>query len=503
MTDTPTATRHATALPHPKALATLAPKKLLIDGRWVAPSSGKTFESINPATGEVLAHIAEANDADVDAAVTAARRAFDGVWSKTKPAERQRLLLKLADLIERDYDEFAMLDTLEMGMPISRSTAGKQRVAGMVRFYAGLATAIHGQNISNSIPGSVLSYTVKEPVGVVGAIVPWNGPLSQAVWKVAPALATGCTVVLKPSEQASLSPLKLAELIEEAGFPPGVMNVVTGAGAVGAAVAAHPGIDKVGFTGSTATGQAIVRASAGNLKRLSLELGGKSPDIIFADADLDAAVAGAAAAVFTNCGQICIAGSRLFVERKIHDEFVHRVAELAAKMRIGSPLDHATELGPLASRLQFDRVMSYINAGHEEGAQALAGGARADTGNLANGCYVQPTVFAGARDDMKIVREEIFGPVISAMPFDSVEEVVQRANNTPYGLGSGVWTRDVSKAHLVAGALKAGTVWVNCYLQLDAAIPFGGYKMSGYGRESGTEHMDHYLQTKSVVLKLA
>lgn len=491
------------ALPRPKALATLAPRKLLINGRWVPSRTGKTFESINPATGEVLAHIAEASDADVDAAVRAARAAFDGVWSATKPIERQRLLLKLADLIERDYDEFAMLDTLEMGMPISRSTAGKQRVAGMIRFYAGLATAIHGQNISNSLPGSVLSYTIKEPVGVVGAIVPWNGPLSQAVWKVAPALATGCTVVLKPSEQASLSPLKLAELIEEAGFPPGVMNVVTGAGAVGAAVAAHPDIDKVGFTGSTATGQAIVRASAGNLKRLSLELGGKSPDIVFADADLDAAVAGAAAAVFTNCGQICIAGSRMFVERKIHDEFVHRVAALAAKMRIGSPLDHATELGPLASRLQFDRVMSYIDAGHEEGAQAIAGGARANTGALADGCYVQPTVFAGARDDMKIVREEIFGPVISALPFDSVDEVIQRANNTSYGLGSGVWTRDVSKAHQVAAALKAGTVWVNCYLQLDAAIPFGGYKMSGYGRESGTEHMDHYLQTKSVVVKLA
>lgn len=487
----------------PKALASMAAKKLLINGKWVDAASGKTFESINPATGEVLAHIAEAGESDVNAAVAAARKAFDTTWGATKPAERQRLLLKLADLIERDYDEFAMLDTLEMGMPISRSSAGRQRIVGMIRFYAGLATAIHGQNISNSLPGSVLSYTVKEPVGVVGAIVPWNGPLSQAVWKVAPALATGCTVVLKPSEQASLSPLKLAELIEEAGFPPGVMNVVTGAGAVGAAVAAHPDIDKVGFTGSTATGQAIVRASAGNLKRLSLELGGKSPDIIFADADLDAAVAGAAMAVFTNCGQICIAGSRLFVERSIHDEFVHRVAELARKMRVGSPLDPATELGPLASRLQFDKVMGYINSGHEEGAKALSGGASANTGALANGCYVQPTVFADARDDMKIVREEIFGPVISAMPFDSVEEVVQRANNTSYGLGSGVWTRDVSKAHQVAGALKAGTVWVNCYLQLDPAIPFGGYKMSGYGRESGTEHMDHYLNTKSVVVRLS
>ena len=495
--------RELTQTPGPKAAASSpATKKLLIGGQWRPAASGKTFESTNPATGELLAHIAEAGDVDVDAAVMAARKAFEGQWGKTKPFERQRLLLKLADLVDRDFDQFAMLDTLEMGMPISRSTAGRQRVVGMIRFYAGLATAIHGQNIENSLPGHVLSYTIKEPVGVVGAIVPWNGPLSQAVWKVAPALATGCTLVLKPSEQASLSPLKLAELIEEAGFPPGVMNVVTGAGAVGAALAAHPGVDKVGFTGSTATGQAIVRASAGNLKRLSLELGGKSPDIVFADADLDAAVAGAASAVFANCGQLCIAGSRLFVERSIHDEFVHRVAEIANKMKIGSPLDPATELGPLASRLQLDRVMSYITSGHEEGAKALAGGARAEQGDLARGCYVQPTVFANARDDMRIVREEIFGPVISAMPFDSVEEVIQRANNTTYGLGAGVWTRDVSKAHQVAAAIKAGTVWVNCYLQIDPAIPFGGYKMSGYGRESGTEHMDHYLSTKSVVLRI-
>ena len=487
----------------PRLIASLAEKKLFIDGRWVPAASGRSFATTDPATGDLLANLAEGDAADIDAAVNAARQAFEGPWSKTKPFERQRLLLRLADLVDRDYDEFALLDTLDMGMPISRSSAGRQRVVGMIRFYAGLATAIHGQTIENSIPGSFLAYTLKEPVGVIGTIIPWNGPLSQAIWKVAPALATGCTLVLKPAEQACLSSVKLAKLIEEAGYPAGVFNLVTGAGKAGAALAAHPGVDKIAFTGSTETGQAIVRASAGNLKRLSLELGGKSPDIVFADADMDLAVAGAAHAVFNNCGQICVAGSRLFVERKIYDEFVHRVADVGRQMKIGSPLDSQTQLGPLASSEQLERVMGFINAGIQAGAHPLTGGARAQTGALAKGCFVHPTVFTGVNDSMAIVKEEIFGPVISALPFDDIDEVIRRGNDSPYGLGAGVWTRDLSKAHRVAAAMRCGSVWVNSYLAIDPAVPFGGYKMSGYGRESGTEHLDHYLNTKSVVLNIA
>jgi aldehyde dehydrogenase (NAD+) len=479
------------------------PKRLLIDGQWVEAASGKTFTSIDPATGEVLASIAEADAVDVDRAVAAARRAFEGPWRKSKPFDRQELLLKLGDLVERHFDELTLIDTWDMGGPISRQRMTKRRLLSLIRFYAGMATATHGDTVENSVAGEVFSFTLKEPVGVVGAIIPWNAPLQLAIWKVAPALAAGCTVVLKPAEQASLSSLRFAELIAEAGFPPGVVNVVTGFGAAGAALVAHPGVDKIAFTGSTETGQAIIRASAGNVKRLSLELGGKSPDIVFADADLDQAVPGAAMAVFANSGQVCTAGTRLFVERSIYEEFTSRVADFGKTLKIGRGADPQTQIGPVVSSEQLDRVLGYLKLGKSEGARALSGGQRLSGADYDKGYFVPPTVYADVNDDMTIAKEEIFGPVISAMPFDDVEDVVRRANRTPFGLGSGVWTRDLSKAHRMAAAIQAGTVWVNCYQVLDAAMPFGGYKMSGYGRESGVQHMEEFLNTKAVFIKTA
>lgn len=479
-------------------------KQMLIDGKWVDAASGKRFETRNPATGELLATVAEGDKEDIDRAVAAARRAFEGPWSKVKPFERQNLLLKLADLVEKNFDELSQLDTLDMGAPLSRTRAYRLRAVGMLRYYAGQTTAIHGETIENSLPGEIFSYTLKEPVGVVGAIIPWNGPLTATIWKIGPAIATGCTVVLKPAEEAPLTSLRIAELAMEAGVPPGVINVVPGYGeTAGAALASHHDVDKVAFTGSHVTGQSIIRASAGNLKRVSLELGGKSPDIVFADADLDAAVPGAAMAVFANSGQICSAGTRLFVEQSIYDEFVGRVAEFGKKLQVGNGLDPNVQIGPLVSEEQLKRVTGYLDIGQKEGARALAGGGRATEGALSKGFFVSPTVFAGVEDNMRIAQEEIFGPVISAIAFKDMNELVKRANNTTFGLGSGLWTRDVSKAHAVAKSLRAGSVWVNCYQAMDPAVPFGGYKMSGYGRESGKQHVEEYLNVKAVWIKTA
>lgn len=479
------------------------PKGLIINGLSVPAQSGKTFATINPATGETLTQIAEGAEPDVDAAVAAARRAFEeGPWSRFKPFDRQQVILGLADLVDRHFEELALLDTLDMGAPLSRSMAGRRRAVALLRYYAGLATSTRGDTIPNSAAGDVFSYTLKEPVGVVGAINPWNAPIGLALWKLGPVLATGCTLVLKPAEQAPLSSLRLAELALEAGLPPGVFNVVTGFAAAGAALSAHPGVDKIAFTGSTEVGQKIVRAAAGNLKRMSMELGGKSPNIVFADADLDRAVPGAAMAVFQNSGQICSAGTRLYVERPIYDEFVGRVAEFASKLRVGDPLDPRTELGPVVSAEQLERVTSYLELGKMQGARALAGGARMSERGLDRGYFVAPTVFADVRDEMRIAREEIFGPVLSALPFDSIDEVVKRANDTQYGLGAGVWSRNVSTVHTVAKSLRTGSVWANCYQVMDPAIPFGGYKSSGFGRESGVEHLHEYLQTKAVTLRL-
>jgi len=478
-------------------------KQLLIGGAWQPTALGKVASTIDPATGRPIAQVADGAAEDVERAVRAARTAFDGPWSRCTQAERMKLILRLADLVERHADELSVIDTLDMGAPLARASAGIAAGLARLRWNAGQAVSIHGETPHNSLPGEFLTYTVKEPVGVVAAIIPWNSPVASALWKLGPVLASGCTVVLKPAEEAPLTALRLGELALEAGVPEGVINIVTGAGeVVGAALTAHPDVDKVAFTGSFETAQAVIRASAGNMKRLSLELGGKSPNIVFADADVEAAAQGAANAIFLNSGQICSAGSRLFVERPAYDELVARVADLGQAMITGSGLDPATHIGPLVSRAQLDRVVGYLEAGRRQGARVASGGHRLTGAEHAGGYFVPPTVFGDVTDDMVIAREEIFGPVLSVLPFETLEEVAQRANAVPGGLASGVWTRDGSRAHRLARMLRAGTVWINCYQVMDPAMPFGGYGTSGYGREGGIQHLEEYLQVKSVYAKL-
>ena len=493
----------STTFPAPFVPALLdgKPKGLLIDGEWVPSASGATFPAINPSTGETLADLAEGDARDIDRAVAAARRAFNGPWAQFSPADRQNVLLRLADLVERHYEDLHLFEILEMGSPIGSSLrAGAERAVETLRYYAGWATKLHGETIPNSVRGaSIFTYTLREPVGVVGAIIPWNAPLSSILWKVAPVLTTGCTMVLKPAEEASLTAIRFGELVQELDLPPGVLNIVTGFGeTAGAALAAHARVDKVAFTGSSITGQSILRAAAGNLKRVSLELGGKSPDIVFADSDLRRSVPGAGMGVFRNSGQICCAGTRVFVERPVYDEFVAELAAFAGSLRVGNSLDPDTQIGPIVSQAQLDRVTGYLDAGRQEGARLVAGGARITEGDLASGYFVPPTVFADVADEMSIARDEIFGPVASVLPFDTIDEVVERSNNTDFGLGGGVWTRDVGKAHRLARELHTGVVWVNTYNQFDPAMPFGGYKMSGWGNELSGHALDEYLNVKAV-----
>ena len=473
--------------------------RLFIDNRFVDAASGKTFEVIDPSTEQVLTTVAEGDKADIDRAVAAARRAFEGgAWPKMSARDRGRLLLRIADLIAKNADELARIESLDNGKPLSETSAVDiPQAAEVFAYYGGWADKVYGQTIP--VGESFFTYTLREPHGVCGQIIPWNFPLLMAAWKLAPALACGNTTVLKPAEQTPLTALRLAELMLEADLPPGVVNVVTGFGpTAGAALAEHLDVDKIAFTGSTEVGRLIQRAAASNLKSVSLELGGKSPNIVFADADLDAAVKGAIGGIFFNQGEVCCAGSRLFVEEKVHDEFIEKLAAHARTIRVGDPLDPSTQMGAQVSEEQFTKILGYIDAGRAEGARVVTGGERATD----KGYFLKPTIFSGVKPTMKIACEEIFGPVVSALTFRDVDEVIAAGNATNYGLAAAVWTRDLSKAHRAARALRAGTVWVNTYNTFDAGVPFGGYKESGVGRELGSQALDLYTQTKAVWVAL-
>ena len=481
------------------------PKRMLIGDEWVEAVSGRLLEVVDPASGEVFDRVPEGDGADIDRAVAAARKAFDGGdWPRMRPVDRERLLLRLADLVEANAQELAEIEALDNGKPVTMARAvDVALVVDFLRYMAGWATKLEGSTMEVSVPlvrsREFFGFTRREPVGVVGAIIPWNFPLLMAAWKSGPALATGCTIVLKPAEETPLSALRFAQLIQEAGYPAGVFNVVTGHGhTAGAALAAHKDIQKVAFTGSTEIGKLVGKAALDNMTRMSLELGGKSPVIVLDDVDPAAAAAGAAGAIFFNQGQVCCAGSRLYVHKSRFDAVVEGLAEIAEGMKLGAGLDLTTQIGPLVSTTQQQRVQAYIRSGVEDGARAVAGG----TTHEGQGYFVKPTVLVDTRDDMRVVREEIFGPVVVAMPYDDLDEVARRANDTPYGLGASIWSNDLSRVHRLIPKIKAGTVWVNCHNSLDASMPFGGYKQSGFGREMGRAVLDLYTETKSVIMAL-